>query len=218
MISSPLSEQFAQSYPQLAGDSALFAELCRFSDYVKLSLGQHICMEGKACSHLALVLSGTARVYKLGESGKEITLYRVENGESCVLTLSCIVTGKLFPAFAITETDVEAIIIPTGKVRDWMDQQPVWRDYAWNLIADRLANVITLVEEITFKRMDERLAHYLEQQRQQHGERLNMTHQQIAADLGTSREVISRLLKDLQQREELTLGRGQIVLTNLSVV
>jgi len=214
MISTPLTERFSQTYPQLAADKSLFAELCQFGDYVKLPPAQHICMEGRHCSSLALLISGTARVYKLGESGKEITLYRVEAGESCVLTLSCIASGKAFPAFAISETDVEAIIIPTSKVRSWMEQQPSWRDYAWELIASRLADVISLVEEITFKRMDERLAHYLEQQRQQHGEQLTITHQQIAADLGTSREVISRLLKDLQQRGELSLGRGQIILAN----
>jgi len=214
VITASLTEQLAQAFPQLADNPTLFAEMTQFGDSVKLSPGQHICMEGSLCSQLALLLSGTARVYKLGESGKEITLYRVEAGESCILTLSCIVTGKLFPAFAISESDVEAIIIPTDKVRNWMAQQPVWRDYAWNLIASRLADVITLVEEITFKRMDERLAHYLGQQRQLHGEQLNITHQQIAADLGTSREVISRLLKDLQQQGELKLGRGQIVLIN----
>lgn len=214
MIKSSHTQDLASHFPQLADDSDLFKELSQFGDYVKLSPGQHICMEGNQCSHLALVLSGTARVYKLGESGKEITLYRVEGGESCVLTLSCIVTGKLFPAFAISETDVEAIIIPTSKVRSWMEQQPVWRDYAWSLIASRLADVISLVEEITFKRMDERLADYLQQQRQQHGDQLQITHQQIAADLGTSREVISRLLKDLQQQGALSLGRGQIILTD----
>lgn len=214
MITTSIASRFARIYPQLSADSSLFAELCQFGDYVKLPPNQNICMEGSHCSSLALVLSGTARVYKLGESGKEITLYRIEDGESCVLTLSCIASGKSFPAFAISETDVEAIIIPTNKVRSWMEQQPSWRNYAWNLIASRLADVISLVEEITFKRMDDRLAHYLKQQRQQHGERLTITHQQIAADLGTSREVISRLLKDLQQRGELTLGRGQIVMTN----
>ncbi|MDH3355641.1 MAG: Crp/Fnr family transcriptional regulator, partial [Chromatiales bacterium] len=214
MISASHAEQLAQSYSQLAKDPALFSELCQFGDYVKLSPGQHICMEGSQCSHLALVLNGSARVYKLGESGKEITLYRVDAGESCVLTLSCIVSGKLFPAFAISETDIEAILIPSSNVANWMNQQPVWRDYAWSLIANRLADVISLVEEITFKRMDERLVHYLEQQRQQHGAQLTITHQQIAADLGTSREVISRLLKDLQQSGQLTLGRGQIILIN----
>lgn len=214
MITASLIQKLAQTYPQLADDGALFAELCEFGNYVKLPPGQHICMEGKYCSHLALVLRGTARVYKLGESGKEITLYRVETGESCVLTLSCIITGKLFPAFAIGETDMEAIIVPTSQVRSWMEQQPTWRDYAWNLIASRLADVISLVEEITFKRMDERLTRYLEQQRQQHGTRLTTTHQQIAADLGTSREVISRLLKDLQQQGKLSLGRGLIELAN----
>ena len=214
MITSAITDRFAKCYPQLAADEVLFSELCQFGSYLKLPVGQHICIEGSQCSSLALVLSGTARIYKLGESGKEITLYRVDAGESCVLTLSCIASGKPFPAFAISETDMEAIIISTQQVRNWMEQQPSWRDYAWNLIASRLADVISLVEEITFKRMDERLVRYLEQQQQHHGNRLTTTHQQIAADLGTSREVISRLLKDLQQQDKLTLGRGQIVLTN----
>ncbi|MCW8825805.1 MAG: Crp/Fnr family transcriptional regulator [Gammaproteobacteria bacterium] len=211
MLPSSLTDSFSKLFPQLTADGTLFDELGQYGDRVKLPPGQHICLEGNQCSHLALILSGTARVYKLGESGKEITLYRVEAGESCVLTLSCIVTGKLFPAFAISESDVEAVVIPTDKVRNWMEHQPAWRDYAWNLIANRLADVITLVDEITFRRMDERLAGYLQQQRLQHGDQLTITHQQIAADLGSSREVISRLLKDLQQRGELTLGRGQIV-------
>ena len=96
-----------------------------------------------------------------------------------------------------------------------MNNQPVWREYAWKLIADRLADVISLVEEITFRRMDERLADYLE-----HATRLNIpykiTHQQIAAELGTSREVISRLLKDMQQQRKLELGRGW--LTRISTI
>lgn len=91
-----------------------------------------------------------------------------------------------------------------------MDAESTWRDYAWSLIADRLADVISLVEEVTFRRMDERLADYLEQSTQA---TLKITHQQIAADLGTSREVISRLLKDMQQQGKLELGRGWIKLS-----
>lgn len=95
-----------------------------------------------------------------------------------------------------------------------MNSESVWREYAWNLIADRLADVISLVEEVAFRRMDERLADYLEQSTHTNTQAmLKITHQQIASELGTSREVISRLLKDMQQQGKLELGRGWIRLS-----
>jgi len=137
----------------------------------------------------------------------------VERGECCILTLSCIVSEKRFPAFAVSESDLGAIIVPAASIQQWMDDNRTWRRYAWNLIAERLGEVISLVEEITFRRMDERLAFYLNQAnlfplRQQ----TRITHQQIAAELGTSREVISRLLKDLEEQGVVELGRGWLKL------
>ncbi|WP_419628911.1 Crp/Fnr family transcriptional regulator, partial [Thiolapillus sp.] len=130
---------------------------------ISLPAGQHICLEGSNCSHLAFVLSGTGRVYKLGESGREITLYRVDAGECCILTLSCIISEKRFPAFAVSESDLEAILVPASVIQDWMDSIRSWRRFAWNLITARLGDVISLVEEVTFRRMDERLGFYLNQ-------------------------------------------------------
>ena len=206
-----LQHRFERLYPALANDASFLRSLLDSGRQISLPAGQHICLEGSNCSHLAFVLSGTGRVYKLGESGREITLYRVDAGECCILTLSCIISEKCFPAFAVSESDLEAILVPASVIQDWMDSIRSWRRYAWNLIAARLGDVISLVEEVTFRRMDERLGFYLNQaDKFPLGRKTAITHQQIAAELGTSREVISRLLKDLEQQGIVELGRGWI--------
>ena len=209
-----LSDRFEQFFPVLAHDQLFQRQLLSAGELINLPTGQHICLEGASCRHLAFVLQGTGRIYKLGESGREITLYRVEPGDCCILTLSCIHSDREFPAFAVCESALQAIIVPAKIIRKWMDSEPAWREYAWNLIADRLSDVISLVEEVTFRRMDERLADYLDQSAPANAQSdLKITHQQIAAELGTSREVISRLLKDMQQQGKLELGRGWIRLS-----
>lgn len=202
--------RFRQHFPQLASETTLYQDIATKGALVKLPAGQHICLEGDNCPHLALVLNGTGRVYKLSESGREITLYRVESGECCILTLSCILSHNSFPAFALSETALEGIMIPASAVNSWMSEQTVWQEYAWQLISERLGGVISLVEEVTFRRMDERLKDYLKLLYKQSDpcSRIKITHQQIAADLGTSREVVSRLLKDMHLQGKIELGRG----------
>ncbi|WP_456417095.1 Crp/Fnr family transcriptional regulator [Thiolapillus sp.] len=206
-----LQQEFVRLFPDLGADEGFLQSLLGMGQQVALPAGQHICLEGSNCSHLAFVLAGTGRVYKLSESGREITLYRVEAGECCILTLSCIISEKRFPAFAVSETELQAIVVPAAVIQEWMDNNRSWRRYAWNLIAARLGDVISLIEEVTFRRMDERLGFYLNQEKLfPLGEKTPITHQQIAAELGTSREVISRLLKDLEQQKIVDLGRGWV--------
>lgn len=206
-----LQQRFEQLFPELGKDRSFSQSVLAAGQQVSLPAGQHICLEGSNCKHLAFVLSGTGRVYKLSESGREITLYRVGAGECCILTLSCIISEKRFPAFAVSESELEAIVVPAAVIQDWMDNTRSWRRYAWNLIAARLGDVISLVEEVTFRRMDERLSFYLCQGNKfPLQQKTAITHQQIAAELGTSREVISRLLKDMEQQQIVALGRGWI--------
>lgn len=181
----------------------------------KLPKGQHVCHEGSDCSHLAILLEGTARVYKLGENGKEITLYRVGPGESCILTASCILSHNPFPAFAVCETDVEAALIPAGDARHWLAVSTVWRDYIFGLVATRLSNIINVVEDVVFRRMDKRIAHHLCARRDETDPVLQVTHQEIASELGTSREVVSRILKEFEQEGWIKVTRGSIELLDL---
>lgn len=183
---------------------------------VQLKEGSPICDQGMQCQHLALVVSGVARVFKLGESGREITLYRLGGGESCILTASCIVSGSPFPAFAVCEEPIEALALHPRVVRQWTDEFPVWRDYLFSLISDRLGDVISVIEEIAFRRVDRRLADYLLQRAGGDQQSIKATHQAIASDLGTSREVVSRILKDFEHQGLISVSRGQLQVTDAS--
>jgi CRP/FNR family transcriptional regulator, anaerobic regulatory protein len=182
---------------------------------MELPADTHICWEGDTCQNLALLLSGTVRVYKIGETGREITLYRLERHESCVLTASCILSQRPFPALAITETPVQAILIPAPVLRQWVAQFDGWRNYIFDLMAHRLTAVITTVEEVAFGRMDARLARFLAET-DPPASTLHLTHQEIASELGTAREVISRILKDFEKEGLIGLARGQINLLDRS--
>jgi len=204
-----------QSFPFLQqADEPFTARFMRMANLTKLDKGNHICHEGLECTHLALVLSGTARVYKLGENGREITLYRVNAGESCILTASCILSTQPFPAFAVSETPIEAALIPAAAVKQWLADSAQWREYLFGLVAQRLANVINVIEEVVFKRMDRRIAEYLIQRSANQPHAIQATHQEIASDLGTSREVVSRILKDLESKALIHVTRGAVEVLN----
>ena len=203
------TQALQQHFPALQ-DTALLQAIAQHGQQVGLAQGQVICDMGQTCSHLALVLSGSARVYQLAASGREITLYRVSTGECCILTASCIMSEESFPAIAVCEQDLQAVVVPAALVEPWMCEFPAWRRFVWTLLAGRLSGVLCLLEEVTFQRMDQRLMQFLLGAVEQQGLQLTLTHQAIADDLGTSREVVSRILKDLEQRGLLGLARGQI--------
>ena len=186
------------------------AELFIHGNLAKLPADQLICLEADKCSCIPLVLKGNARVYKLSETGREITLYRVEPGESCIMTASCILSDVPFPAFAATESEVEAVIIPPDILHRWVNQYEAWRRFLCSMLASRLGEVIAVVEEVAFKRVDVRAAEYLLQAADKNGAILK-THQAIATDIGTSREVLSRILKDFEHKGLVGLSRGKIL-------
>lgn len=212
-----ISTDLLRHYSSLL-DTQLLEEISQHAIPVSLRAGDTICQLGQDCSHLALVLSGSARVYQLAESGREITLYRVISGECCILTASCLLSKRTFPAIAVYDEALEAFLIPAGQVHKWMRDFNSWNEFIWTLVADRLSSVLCLLEEVTFHRLDQRLIQYLVNQQQQHGASLPLTHQTIADDLGTSREVISRILKDLQQQKLLTQKRALIEINNFEAL
>lgn len=205
-----LRDRVFNLFPQFSkAGHDLQAELFEHATPVKIPAHQFLCLEGNMCSGMPLVLEGQARVYKLSESGREITLYRVEPGDSCILTASCIMSGVEFPAYVSTETKVEAIVIPPAVLRRWVNQYDVWSEFVWSMLSSRFAEVIALVEEVAFQRVDKRTAEYLLGLADADGN-IKTTHQHIAADIGTSREVISRILKDFEHKGLITLSRGEI--------
>lgn len=192
-------------------DPELHRQFSEHARLIDLPAGSPICWEGDTCEQLAIVASGVVRVYKVGESGREISLYRLEKSQSCILTASCILSQTRFPALAVAETPVQAIVIPAAIVRRWVNEYDCWREYVFSMMSQRLSDVIATVEEVAFRRMDLRLVEYIAGLVDSE-QTIRVTHQEIAFDLGTAREVVSRILKDLERDGLITLTRGAITI------
>lgn len=164
---------------------------------------------GDQCEHLILLKKGQVRVYRPGEDGRAITLYHVGAGESCILTASCILNAQTFPAIAEIEQDVEGFAVPTKQMLQWLKTEPQWQQYIFSLLSQRMSELISLVDALAFRNLDARLAAWLlEHSIDQH--RIGITHQNLAEELASSREVISRLLKEFEREGLIKLGRGEI--------
>lgn len=169
---------------------------------------------GDACREVVIVGRGTLRVFVRGETGREITLYTVEPGETCLMTLVCATSGARYPAAAVAETDVLAAVLPARDFLALLDDEALVRAHVFKMMGERMLRLMALVDEVAFRRMDNRLAEYLAHQFAAlgagEGPVLEVTHERIAMHLGSVREVVSRLLKELEREGVIELGRGQI--------
>ncbi len=168
---------------------------------------------GKPSESLLLLTEGTVRVQQVSESGREIVLYRVHAGESCVLTTACLLAHEDHAAEGIAETDVAAIAIPRSVFDDLVAQSPAFRQFVFTAFSRRITDLFVVIEEIAFGRMDIRLAQKLLALEGVDGV-LHTTHQQMAAELGTAREVVSRQLQEFQRRGWVAQSRGAIRITD----
>ncbi|MBD3665424.1 Crp/Fnr family transcriptional regulator [Sulfitobacter aestuariivivens] len=172
---------------------------------------------GKPAENLLLLGSGTVRVQQLSESGREIVLYRVHAGESCVLTTACLLAFEDYSAEGVAETNVEAILIPRDTFDKLMAVSIEFRAFVFEAYSKRITDLFMVIEEIAFKRMDIRVAQKLLDFQDAH-KALHVTHQQMALELGTAREVVSRQLKEFERRGWLTLSRGLIELRDPAAI
>jgi CRP/FNR family transcriptional regulator len=201
--------------PVLKGATTqLIREFQQVAFLTKIPTGHDVFLEGDSVDAIALLISGVVRVYKIGETGREITLYRFGHGESCILTANAILSQKSFPAIATVERDAEAVMIPADTFRDWVKRYDPWREFVFELLSDRLSMVMAVVDEVVFQRMDRRVATLLlNKSKIQHP--IRITHQEIASELGSSREVISRILEDFSQKGVIEVGRGTVEIFDL---
>lgn len=151
------------------------------------------------------------RVQKISESGREIVLYRMQPGETCILTTACLLSNESYGAEAIAESEVSALAIPKSAFHEAVARSASFREFVFRVYSQRIGDLLMLVEEVAFGRMDARLAHKLLLLSGGAAE-LEMTHQQLASELGTHREVVSRLLKEMERAGALSSGRGHIFL------
>ncbi len=201
-----------------SNNDSLIQQILKHASIASLPKDTLIFDEGSTTNNLAVIISGKVRVYKLAESGREITIYRINKGESCILTISSILSNLTYPARAVVEEDVEALIVPSDIFKELVNKDESWRNFTFGLMNTRFANVITVVEEVAFRRMDERILEFLIQKFDSNGNELSITHQEIAYELGTYREVVSRILKDFEKSGLIGLSRNKINILNIDKI
>jgi CRP/FNR family transcriptional regulator len=169
--------------------------------------------QGDACQNYLLIISGSVKVFTRAENGREIVLYHILSGGSCVLTTSCIMSSDHYPAEGITETDIIALAIPKIVFEQFLAESSHFRHLVFTSYGERLTKLISLVEEISFSKLDIRLAKFLLVNGSVNTP-IRTTHQILATELGSAREVISRQLKEFENRGWVLLSRGKIEITN----
>ena len=187
-------------------------KLLASAQIVKLEQGRFVFHAGDMCEAFLLLLNGEVRVQLTSAGGREITLYRIGRGGSCILTTSCLLSNENYPAEAIAESDVEALAIPISSFQDALEESHWFRWFVFDGFSMRLTSVIQKIEHIAFTSIDARLAAVLLELDRKGIQKI--THQDIAVELGTAREVVSRHLKRFESHGWVQLGRGKVTLVD----
>ena len=197
-------------------DPNLKSALSQYGKIYQFKADQVILNDGDFISSIPIVLSGSLRVSRLDEDGNELLLYYIYPGESCIMSFLGGIHHDTSKIRAVVQEDSELVVIPIQYVSEWLKKYPDWMDYVFKLYHKRFEELLKIVNEIAFQKVDERLIDLLKK-KSTHSENkeLTITHQQLANDLGTAREVVSRLLKQMENQGKVSLARNKIVLKKL---
>ena len=218
MTSQDLMSRLLASFPDLAElDEGHRGDLLGSMQFSRLRDGDIAYRQGQTCQNYVMCLEGQTRVFKTSESGREILLYQVGPGETCVLTTSCLMAGSPFPAESTAETDVLHAALPASAFHRLMGASPRFRKFVLDNYGDLLSSLIMLVDEVAFASLDLRLARRLLAEANDEGV-VAKTHQQLALDLGSVREVISRYLAEWERMGWVHASRGSIEVKNCAAL
>lgn len=202
-----IKERLFTLFPSLRNLPAdLMRRLDQEAAYIEAPAGTVLFESSSPCQAFPMPLTGSVRVARAGANGRELQLYRVAPGESCIITSSCLLGQNAYPARGIAEGMLTAVVLPRALFSLLIERHPPFRAYVFNLFGERLAGLMQLVEEVAFHKLDQRLAALLLNK----GEVIHVTHQGLADELGSVREIVSRLLKSFQDQGMLELGREQV--------
>lgn len=204
------------TYPELAGiKDKTWIDTIEHARQLEAGPDTTLFSGAATCNNFMLILEGTIRIYQTAEDGREITLYRVNAGELCILSLNSLLKNKSFNAIATTESDIKTLVISSESFKLMMNEIEAFRDYVISTLTERLCETIYLIQDTAFNHLNMRLACMLGGlfERNQ-GPTLKITHQALAFELGTTREVISRILKEFERQNCVKLSRGHIELAS----
>lgn len=199
-------------YPMLQACSYLNEVLA--CPVLKLDAGTVVFDEEQACGGFPLLLAGRMRVIKSSSGGRELQLYRVNPGESCIITSSCLLGHTRYTARGVVEETVEMIVLPAALFHELLNTCEPFRDYVFELFTERLTDLMALVTSVAFQKLDLRLARLLIEK----GTPVRATHQAIADELGCAREMVSRLLKGFSEQGWVSLGREQVLISDANAL
>lgn len=196
------------SFPALADLEPSAKEiLLKYARMVEAPVGTIGYREGGPCGAYVMRLAGQSRVFKMSSSGREILLYRVNAGETCVITTTCLLGNSDYPASTVVEEAIKDVIVPSAAFNQLMIDSKVFRTFVMTNYGALISDLIVLLDEVAFHNLDARLAKLL---LEAGSDSVKRTHQQIADELGTAREVVSRQVKRFEQKKWVALGRGQV--------
>jgi len=205
-----IRQQLEAGFPQF--EKALKEEIIQKGTLVQFPAGQELMHPGQYIRSTLLIAEGHVKLYREQEES-EFFVYQLDPGMACALSMICAAKQEKSNLLAKTVDDVTAIILPITVMDNWMQQYKSWYYFVLDTYRKRFEEILEVVDNIAFKSMDERLEFYLRREVQHsQSNTLDITHQQIASDLNSSREVISRLLKKMEQQGKLSLGRNQILM------
>lgn len=203
-----LIDQFKYTF-----EPALLKEFQEKAKPLSAKAGDTILDYGQIARYMPVILKGVVKVSRMEEDGREILLYYVNANESCAMTFSCCMEQFPSEIKAVAEEDVEMLAVPITVMDEWMMKYTTWKSFVMKTIRNRFNEMLKTIDQIAFHKLDERLENYLIEKSEISGSNvLNLSHEQIANDMATSRVVISRLLKKLENDKRLLLYRNQIKL------
>ena len=205
-----IDELIKDNFPEL-NEPGLVAEMESSGSIREVKAGEELIRTGSYIKFMPLVINGAIKVMREDEEGDEVFLYFLNPGQTCAMTLSCCSVNKPSEITAVAEYDTQFITIPVAVMDEWFRKHRNWQNFVLNTYNDRFNELLATVDSIAFQQLDERLLKYLQDKVELQGDEVvNTTHQQIAYDLNSSREVISRLLKQLEKNGVIALGRNKI--------
>ena len=197
-------------------EEELLEEISEVGILKKFKENERIIEIGDQVKSMPLLLSGAIKILREDDDGDELLLYFLERGDTCAMTLSCCLGNTKSEIRAVAEIDTTLIMIPIEKMEEWISKYKSWRDFVFESYHSRLSEMLDTIDTIAFLNMDERLLKYLRDKAKiNQNELVQITHQQIAYDLHTSRVVISRLLKKLELKGTIALNRNSIQVIDL---
>lgn len=202
------SLQLAKTFPSF--EPALIAELETRAEQREFMAGETLVKKGQYFRSALILLSGLIKIYREDGEGGEFFIYYLEPGQACALSMVCASRQETSEIMAVAVKDTEVLAVPFPVMEEWMTKYKTWNNFVLTTYRQRFEDLLITLDHVAFRNMDERLEFYLKRQAEKMGAHLQLTHQQIADDLNSSREVISRLLKSMEKNNRLILHRSSI--------